>query len=357
MSRLMQAGGIIGALLSLFYIVSLDAFYKDFAIFLTQNFTWLHLLIFIPLLFLFFLSRRATTLIPDVDKTAVYFTAGLFAFILEAILLTGALAGIYFQQGHFKYGGGWSAHLAGIATLPYVPLLYLGSPLLVGILIYHAPLIVAGAIALCTGRTEEVERRKRHLHELILAAHKELPGLSRLVSEAEQHLDLAEKEFRERAFHPFWDEIEEATKNLAIYQHRVRLIGSCAAEYQKEANLVAGSSPPFALSTSRLPDARGTADRLAHVVRKAQKDDQFAIIYGQWKTNAILLEGFSTLGTAIYGIGDAITSSIADLSASLHVSADQLMSQIAADVDERRRFEQDALEMLDNIQRGRKPWP
>ena len=110
--------------------------------------------------------------------------------------------------------------------------------------------------------------------------------------------------------------------------------------------MVPGSSPPFALPTPWPPDPRGTVDRLAQIMRKAMNNPhpQFATIYyqrktiyEQRKTNTLLVEGFSTLGTAIYAVGDSITSSIADLSASLHADAE------------------DVLENLDNIQRGRKP--
>ena len=62
-----------------------------------------------------------------------------------------------------------------------------------------------------------------------------------------------------------------------------------------------------------LPDARPTAQRLAVVVRKAQKDFHFATIFEQRKTNKILVAGFSTLASAIYEIGDAISYSLNNL--------------------------------------------
>ena len=167
----MQVGGIIGVLLSFFYIVSLDPFYKDFAAFLTAHFPELHVLVFIPLVFLFYLSRLATTLLPTVNKTHVSFTVGLFAFIFGAILLTGTLAGLYFRHTGHLYTASFGEKLAGLAMLPYVPLLYLGSPLLVGILIYHSPLIVAGVIALFQGHpataiVKASAKRKRPGHEI-----------------------------------------------------------------------------------------------------------------------------------------------------------------------------------------------
>jgi methyl-accepting chemotaxis protein len=50
------------------------------------------------------------------------------------------------------------------------------------------------------------------------------------------------------------------------------------------------------------------------MVRKAQCDFQFAIIYEQRKTNKILIAGFTNLAQALEGMGDRISASIDSLS-------------------------------------------
>lgn len=243
----------------------------------------------------------------------------------------------------------------------------------------------------------DLQMRKYHLSRLLSDSRQVFLTIPELVPAAERHLHRAERDFAEGAFAPFWDEIERATNKLADYQQRIQTINRNALEYQtKTAELpkaIARNEPPFALPTGELCDARPTATRLAAIVRKAQKNFQFATIYEQRKTNQILVAGFGTLGSAIYALGDAISSSLDDLSHSLHTSLDKVLDathehselveslserhaelltehfeksskEAAADARARRKYEEDSLEkqdeqnkMLDNIQRGKKPWP
>lgn len=207
-------------------------------------------------------------------------------------------------------------------------------------------------------RAAAVERRETHLNELVSETHAAISDLPGLLSSAEQHLDNAEKEFFDGVFAPFWDEIEKAISKLAMYYRQVRIIRDFVAEFKEvETPIPPESSRALALPNLRIPDARDCADRLTRIVRRAQKDHKFAQIYEQRRTNKILVEGFDTLGTAIYEIRDDISDAIADLSTRLQISVDQRTREIAADADERRKFEKDAIEMLDNIQRRKKPFP
>ena len=129
-----------------------------------------------------------------------------------------------------------------------------------------------------------------------------------------------------------------------------------------------------------IADTQTITVRLASIVRRAQSDFQFATIYEQRKTNAILIAGFQTLSDAIYGIGAQMVDAIADLAgtvdrmssvldsrlASLESNINDAISttakstndfhrsvvEIASNLQERHDR---ALEMLDNIQRKRKP--
>jgi methyl-accepting chemotaxis protein len=56
--------------------------------------------------------------------------------------------------------------------------------------------------------------------------------------------------------------------------------------------------------------AKDSAGRLQRIVRKAQRNFEFATIYEQRKTNEILIAGFATLGEAIYGLGSRLEQSI-----------------------------------------------
>jgi hypothetical protein len=132
-----------------------------------------------------------------------------------------------------------------------------------------------------------IARGKYHLSRLL--SRQVFLSIPELVPAAERHLDRAEEEFAEGAFAPFWGEIERATNKLADYQQRIQTINRNALEYQRKTaelpRAIARNEPPFALPTGELSDARPTTTRLAAIVRKAQKNFQFATIYEQRKTN------------------------------------------------------------------------
>src|SRR5206468_312018 len=105
-----------------------------------------------------------------------------------------------------------------------------------------------------------------------------------------------------------------------------------------------------------------TTDRLKAVVRKAQRNIQFATIYEQRKTNKLLVAGFQHLAQAIDGMGHRITSSINGLgdqisamSASLGDQISEMSSSLNDSLsefnDQSTQRHKEALEMFDNIQR------
>jgi methyl-accepting chemotaxis protein len=112
------------------------------------------------------------------------------------------------------------------------------------------------------------------------------------------------------------------------------------------------------------------------IVRKAQRNFQFAMIYEQRKTNEILVEGFTDLAEALAGMTSQITTSINELASSvgeLTSTFNESMGEIYSRMDittettnqQHREImdeaygqaerQEEVVEMLDNIQRGRKP--
>jgi|GEM_PF-2624685 len=212
-------------------------------------------------------------------------------------------------------------------------------------------------------KQEAIVSRRAYLESLLSSSKNNFHNIPKIVIAAEEYLDLAEREFADRAFAPFWDQIENATNRLAAYYYQqVQLLERNAVEYRQGILALRGNMPLFSDPTRQLPDARPTAARLAAVVRKAQTDFQFATIYEQRKTNHILVQGFGTLAAAIYSLGNMISSSLSDLSRTLDVSLDRILESAAADAAIVREMEttiltkQDTqIRMLDNIQRGKKP--
>lgn len=200
---------------------------------------------------------------------------------------------------------------------------------------------------------------------------------------AEQFLDQAECDFKENAFAPFWTSIEKATSWLGTFDNTVLALSHSSERHGALATSFEGKPPSFPItmkSVQGMAAASTTADRLKDIVRKAQTNFQFAMIYEQRKTNQLLVAGFTNLAQALDGMGHRIATSITELSGeisamssamqeSFETLGDQIQTgnqqvvenlnaihttskQSASDVSERHNR---ALEMLDNIQRHRMP--
>lgn len=195
------------------------------------------------------------------------------------------------------------------------------------------------------------------------ATAKSLPGL---ISIAEATLDRAEEEFRDGAFAPFWDAVEEAANTLARFTAAVQGLVRNATDYRSNSSRLPAPLPPFQLGVQTLPDATQTAERMRRIVRKAQKDFKFATIFEQRKTNQLLVAGFSSLGQAINELGDQIDSSLEALGFCIETAVadassvaakniadaasqiESLRGQIAIDSDERRKHDKVVREKLDS---------
>lgn len=210
---------------------------------------------------------------------------------------------------------------------------------------------------------------------------------------AERHLSKAEGYFKERAFIPFWKEIEEATRAIGNARDLVESIGGKSEKFLEATRQYEATPPSFTVSlldVRRLEPKIGLASRrMQAIVRKAHRDYEFSHLYLQIKTNEILVAGFATLEDAIDGLGelieismdrvclcieemenshrdrheehmsrlDGISNAIRDQTDFVRVSADS-----AAEARDRINAQQEMvareqLDMLDNIQRGRKPRP
>lgn len=173
--------------------------------------------------------------------------------------------------------------------------------------------------------------------------------------------------------------------NLARFDEGVKQITQNCSVYQTESRQLDSPPPVFDWKgAADATDAIAIADRLQKIVRNGQKNFQFAVIYEQRKTNQILVSGFKGLGQALseiaYRIDESATAlsvAIADLSftvsdastqaiaagrenaraiiESAQVIRKQTKAEAEIEAEARREHEQRELEMLDNIQRGKKP--
>ncbi|MGQ0614687.1 MAG: hypothetical protein ACT4PV_13205 [Planctomycetaceae bacterium] len=198
---------------------------------------------------------------------------------------------------------------------------------------------------------------------------------------SEGYLDQAEVEFADGAFAPFWNCIENAAKLLGRFDEGVRQIKGNSTQYGTLIQKYEDRPPRFPLaheSVTRLDVATTSAKRMQAIVRKAQRDFQFATIYEQRKANQILVAGFTNLAQALNDMSwqiaasvDNLAQSVEGMASTLHESLDSIHSVLGDVVETASRHadesskvasqasmrEEKVLEMLDNIQRGRRPFP
>lgn len=228
------------------------------------------------------------------------------------------------------------------------------------------------------------EEQEGYYNKMVVLGERSIGAFELLPKEleaAEKCLDKAEVEFADRAFAPFWDAVEEATERLARFTAVVREMQDDISRYTEMSRKYEGVPPRFPLarqSIERLRVGSATAKRLQAIVRRAQRDFQFATIYEQRKTNEILVAGFTNLANALNDMTWRITESIDNLTSSvdgmtstlnasmqtlnasmqgIHARMGDIHERISTEGSEIAARQQKALEMLDNIQRGRRPPP
>lgn len=195
-----------------------------------------------------------------------------------------------------------------------------------------------------------------------------------LVQSAEDSIGHAEAEFQEGAFAPFWDAVERAANQLATLQATLQDLIGKSDMYSRQSVELKIAPPPFEIGLKTLPDVTHLVKRMQGVVRRAQKDINFALIFEQRKTNQILVAGFQSLGHALGELGDRLNDSLERLSGAIGISVaksttdivtsqrkmtaalaaeiDRSRTQAAHESDSRREHERKELDLLDGIKRG-----
>lgn len=154
--------------------------------------------------------------------------------------------------------------------------------------------------------------------------------LTSLVQTVATSIDLAEREFHDRAFVPFWEAVEQAATHLANCEQAIRTLNARAEFYGGEARKLDRVAPPFSLGQEfearTLPEVSHACDRLRSVVRQAHRDHDFADIFLMCKTNKILVMGFSTLGQTLAELSDRMVSTIENFAATVGIGISDIVS-------------------------------
>jgi len=123
-------------------------------------------------------------------------------------------------------------------------------------------------------------------------------------------LERAAEEYRVGAFGPFWDCVEAAAEVLAVSQDTASRLAVSAREYASLQH--ARNQPALALAPVDNLAFPEFAKRFDALVRTAQRNFQFAVIWEHRKTRSVMMRGFATIGDVVAGVGDAVAVSIDD---------------------------------------------
>ena len=134
---------------------------------------------------------------------------------------------------------------------------------------------------------------------------------------ARQRLEKAKIEFSENVYSPFWSEIEEASKNLACYVEAVNQLCLNSEVYTYTLKRLSHNFPtPFPFATN-ISISSIVMSEYKKIIRTAQTNPTFSIIWEQRRNSAILIGGFRTLENAINNMSDEISSVLSDLKLSI----------------------------------------
>jgi hypothetical protein len=172
-------------------------------------------------------------------------------------------------------------------------------------------------------RRQAAERQQDYAGRLVRNCKESLDDLELLpghLMAAEKSLDQAEARFREGAFAPFWDSIEQAVQALGGFDTRVQSITSRLSTYDTLVKQYEGQPPQFPIDrdgVANLAVSAKTAERLRSIVYKAQCNSESAAIYEQRKNRPISIAGFATLANALALMSSQLQSSISQLASSV----------------------------------------
>jgi uncharacterized phage infection (PIP) family protein YhgE len=184
----------------------------------------------------------------------------------------------------------------------------------------------------------------------------------KIIAELNQHfekasslLENAADEYKDNAFAPFWDAVENTAVELANFHNKVNSLTQNSSNYYKGLKGKRHTFPVFPAQNHRIPEAESVAAEFRRIVPLGQTNFQFANIWKHRRTREVLIAGFRTLGDAVNNLGATLEYSINSLQES--ISSD-LARVVEEEIKTRESIDKRMLEqnkMLDNIQHHRKP--
>jgi len=181
-------------------------------------------------------------------------------------------------------------------------------------------------------REYKAERLSDELNGILSRSQVIVKNLPAYLSDASRYLRIAEQEFNESAFSPFWDQIEKATRSLSEFYDDIKQLCQNGKEYTSKLYGKIHNFPVFIydLEAEKINPAPVVSE-LNRIVRKGQTNFQFATIFEQKRTQKILIMGFRNLGDAINNLSYSMESAMSELTSSLSDDMQRVSRSIADD--------------------------
>lgn len=196
-------------------------------------------------------------------------------------------------------------------------------------------------------RDQEAKRSTEQALTIYERSHENLNSLAGYLEGTATALRIAEREFHERAYGPFWDKVESAARNLAAFERTVNLLQQENIKYMEVLHNRDHTFPLFTARLENLPNPAPALRELRRVVRMGQTDFEFANIWEHRRTREAINLGFSSLGEAISRIGYQIMSSVETLDTSFSVGMGNVVGEargVRREIEESSRGERKLLE-------------
>ena len=179
--------------------------------------------------------------------------------------------------------------------------------------------------------------------------------LPQCLSRAANLLQRADQEYKDNAFSPFWDAVENAAQQLSAFNDKAKQLSKLSDTYYSGLNGKRHTFPSFPANSGNIPNPASVINELRRVVRMGQTNFQFANIWEHRRTREVMIAGFRTLGEAVNNLGSTVENAVYGLEQSISNDTARLVQEQikTRDSQDRRLMEQNR--MLDNIQHHRKP--
>jgi hypothetical protein len=150
-----------------------------------------------------------------------------------------------------------------------------------------------------------------------------LRSLPKLLRDADNFLSNADEEFHEKAYSPFWDNIEQAALRLGAFNANLVRLETKGESYRMLLHGQVHNFPPLVVQPEDIPNPARQTERLRQLVRRGQTNFEFATICEHRKTQMVILQGFRTLGEAVNNLGLTVDDSFSRVTRTINESSDR----------------------------------